>query len=148
MTKLDLRDAVLIGHSMGTGEVTRYLSEFGSDRISNAVFISPIPPFLLKTADNPDGIDRSVFDGFVQAIAADRPAYQTQFLSDFYNLDETLGTRVSEDAVQASWNVAVKASAIGTSASKPAWLMDLRNDLPRIDVPSLIFRERRPRFDL
>lgn len=140
MTKLDLRDCVLIGHSMGTGEVTRYLSTYGSERVTDAVFVSPIPPFLLKTADNPEGVDQSVFDGIMRAIVADRPAYQTRFLHDFYNLDVTLGNRVSEEVVRANWIVAVGASALGTLASVRAWLTDFRNDLPRIDVPSLIIQ--------
>ncbi len=93
MTELDLRDTALVGHSMGTGEVTRYLSTYGSGRVNKAVLVSPIPPFLLKTADNPEGVDGSVFDAIMQSIAADRPAYQTKFLSDFYNLDVTLGKR-------------------------------------------------------
>src|SRR5690606_29393132 len=94
MNQLDLRDAVLIGHSMGTGEITRYLSTYGSSRVSKAVFISPIPPFLLKTPDNPDGVDASVFGGFMNAVMADRFAYQTTFLKDFFNYDQTMGKSV------------------------------------------------------
>ena len=140
MTELNLRDAVLVGHSMGTGEVTRYLGTFGSDRVSKAILVSPIPPFLLKTADNPEGVDRSIFDGIIQAIATDRPAYQTKFLSDFYNLDVTLGKRVSEEVVRYNWNVAVGASATGTAACVPTWLTDFRKDLPKINVPTLIIQ--------
>ena len=73
LERLDLRDAVLAGHSMGTGEVTRYLSVYGSDRVAKAVLVSPIPPFLLQTADNPDGVPQSLFDGFVQAAQSDTP---------------------------------------------------------------------------
>lgn len=140
MTKLDLRDAVLVGHSMGTGEVTRYLSKYGSERVNRAVLVSPIPPFLLKTDDNPEGVDRSVFEGIMQAIVADRPAYQTAFLKDFYNLDVTLGKLVSEEAVRASWNIAVDASPTGTLQCVSTWLTDFRNDVPRIDVPILIIQ--------
>ncbi|GAC1393838.1 MAG: bromoperoxidase [Ktedonobacteraceae bacterium] len=138
MTQLDLRDATLVGHSMGTGEVARYLGTYGADRVKQAVFVAPIPPFLLKTNDNPEGVDGSIFDGIIQSIATDRPAYQTQFLKDFYNLDVTLGKRVSEEVVRSNWNVAVGASAIGTAACVPTWLTDFRKDLPRITVPSLI----------
>jgi non-heme chloroperoxidase len=140
MTKLNLRDAVLVGHSMGTGEVTRYLATYGSDRVKKAVVISPIPPFLLKTADNPEGVDRGVFDGIIQAIAADRLAYLSAFLHEFYNLDVTLGTRVSDEVVRSNFNVAAGASATGTAACVPTWLTDFRNDLPRINVPTLIIQ--------
>lgn len=83
MTTLDLRDAVLIGFSMGTGEVTRYLSTFCSERVSKAILIGAIPPFLLKTDDNPQGVDQSVFDEIKEAIVADRPSYHTTFLEIF-----------------------------------------------------------------
>lgn len=138
MTELDLREATLVGHSMGTGEVARYISTFGSDRVSKAVFVSPIPPFLLKTNDNPEGVDGSIFDGILQSIAKDRLAYLTQFLAGFYNLDVTLGKRVSEEVVRANWNTAADASAIATAACVPTWLTDFRKDLPHITVPSLI----------
>jgi non-heme chloroperoxidase len=138
MTELDLRDTVLVGHSMGTGEVTRYLSTYGSGRVNGAVFVAPIPPFLLKTADNPEGLDKSLFDGFQQSILADRPAYLTEFLANFFNLNETLGNQVSEEAVRANWNIAVGASPKGTYECVSAWLTDFRNDLRHIDVPSLI----------
>lgn len=140
MTELDLRGAILIGHSMGTGEITRYLGTVGSGRVSKAVLISPIPPFLLKTPDNPEGVDQSVFDGFQNAIMADRYAYQTKFLNDFFNYDQTKGKLVSEEAYRANWNLAVSASPIGTLACVQAWLTDFRPDLPGIDVPVLIIQ--------
>jgi non-heme chloroperoxidase len=140
MNELDLRDAILVGHSMGTGEVTRYLAKFGSGRVSRAVLISPIPPFLLKTSDNPEGVDQSIFDGFMNAIMADRYAYQTSFLNDFFNYDKTKGKQVSEEAYRANWNLAISASAIGTHACVKAWQTDFRGDLPRIDVPVLIIQ--------
>jgi non-heme chloroperoxidase len=138
MTELDLRDATLVGHSMGTGEVARYLGTFGSERVNKAVFVAPLPPFLLKTADNPDGVDGSIFDAIVQSIAADRFAYLSTFFSDFYNLDVTLGNRISDEVVRANWNVAAGASATGMAACVPTWLTDLRKDLACIDVPTLI----------
>ncbi|HEX5542733.1 MAG TPA: alpha/beta hydrolase, partial [Micromonospora sp.] len=138
MQELDLRDVVLVGHSMGTGEVTRYLGAYGSGRVSHAVLISPIPPFLLKTADNPDGVDQSVFDGFMQMIRNDRYAYQTRFLNDFFNYDQTKGKQVSEEAYHANWSLAISASAIGTLAAIKTWETDFRPDLPAIDIPVLI----------
>ncbi|MEU6883230.1 alpha/beta hydrolase [Streptomyces sp. NPDC046712] len=138
LTTLDLRDAVLVGFSMGSGEVTRYLGTYGSDRIAKAVMIGVVPPFLLKTDDNPGGVDAGVFKGIEEGISADRFAFMTAFLADFYNVDVLGGERISEQAVQASWNVAVSASAKGTLDCVQAWLTDFRADLPRIDVPTLI----------
>jgi non-heme chloroperoxidase len=140
MTRLDLQETILVGHSMGTGEVARYLSTYGSQRVSKAIFIAPIPPFLLKTADNPDGIEESVFDGFKQAILRDRPAFLTQFFQDFYNVDQTLGHQLSEEVLQDGWRIGVGASAIGTHDCVTAWTTDFRKDLPSIDVPSLIIQ--------
>lgn len=138
LTALDLRDVVLVGFSMGSGEVTRYLGTYGSERIDKAVMIGVVPPFLLKTEDNPGGVDGSVFKGIEEAITADRYAFLTSFLADFYNVDVLGGERISEQVVQASWNVAVGASAKGTLDCVQAWLTDFRADPPRIDVPTLI----------
>jgi non-heme chloroperoxidase len=138
MTRLDLRDATLIGFSMGGGEVARYLGTHGSERVSNAVFISSIPPFLLKTADNPDGVDQAVFDGIKKGIAADRLAFLSQFFTDFYNVDTLGGKLISPQAVQASWNVASAASPIGTLDCVQAWLTDFRKDLQSIHIPTLV----------
>jgi non-heme chloroperoxidase len=135
---LDLRDAVLAGHSMGTGEVTRYLSAHGSARVAGGVLISPIPPFLLQTADNPDGVPQSLFDGFVQAAKADAPAWMKGFLDNFYNIDDLRGTLVSDQAYQASWNIAAAASATAAVDCIPTWETDFRADLPEIDVPILV----------
>ena len=135
---LDLRDAVLVGHSMGTGEVTRYLGVYGSTRVTRGVLVSPIPPFLLQTADNPDGLPQSLFDGFAAAARSDMPAWMKSFLDNFYNADVLLGTLVSDQAYQASWNVAVGSSAIAAVACVPAWATDFRADLPKIDVPMLV----------
>ncbi|MFJ5808587.1 alpha/beta fold hydrolase [Streptomyces sp. NPDC093093] len=138
LTALDLRDAVLVGFSMGSGEVTRHLGTYGSERIAKAVMIGVVPPFLLKTEDNPGGVDAGVFRGIEEAIRADRFAFLTAFLADFYNVDVLGGERISEEAVRASWNVAAGASAKGTLDCVQAWLTDFRADLPRIDVPTLI----------
>ncbi len=135
---LDLREVVLVGFSMGTGEVTRYLGTHGSARISKAVLMGAIPPFLLKTDDNPDGVPQAVFDGIKEAVAADRPAYFKTFLDNFYNVDVLGGTRISEQAWQNSFIVAVGASAYAASACVDTWLTDFRADLPKIDVPTLL----------
>lgn len=140
MEKLDLRDATLVGHSMGTGEVTRYLGRYGSARVANGVLVSPIPPFLLQTDDNPDGLPASLFDGFAQAARADMPAWMKGFLDSFYNIDKLRGTLVSDQAYQASWNLASTSSATAAVACVPTWLTDFRADLPRIDVPILVIQ--------
>jgi non-heme chloroperoxidase len=138
MTTLDLRDVVLVGFSMGTGEVTRYLANFGSERVSKAVMLGVVPPFLLQTEDNPEGVDGSVFDGIIDSIEEDRLAYLTGFFDAFYNLDELLGVRISEEVVRDSWNVAAGASAVGTVSCPPTWITDFRQDLPKNDVPTLV----------
>src|SRR5580698_5511772 len=106
---LDLHDAVLCGFSMGTGEVTRYLARYGSARVAKGVLVAPIPPYLLQAGDNPGGVPQSLFDGFAQAARADTPAWMTGFLASFYNTDTLLGTLVSDQALAASWNLAVTA---------------------------------------
>jgi non-heme chloroperoxidase len=138
VTQLALQDFALVGFSMGGGEVARYLGKYGSKGVSKAVFISAVPPFLLKTPDNPEGVDGSVFDGIQKAIAADRYAFFTEFFKNFYNTDLLLGKRVSEQAVQSSWNVAAGASATASLACVPTWHEDFRKDLTRMDVPTLV----------
>ena len=138
VTTLELRDFALVGFSMGGGEVARYLGTYGSERVSKAVFISSVPPFLLKTVDNPEGIDASVFAGIEKAITADRYAFFTEFFKNFFNTDVLLGKRVSEQAVQSSWNVAAGSSATASLACVPTWHTDFRKDLQRIDVPTLV----------
>lgn len=138
LTHLELRDFALAGFSMGGGEVARYLGRYGSNGVSKAVFISAVPPFLLKTADNPEGVDGSVFEGIEKAIAADRYAFFTEFFKNFYNTDVLLGKRVSEQAVQASWNIAAGASATASLACVATWHEDFRKDLTRVDVPTLV----------
>jgi pimeloyl-ACP methyl ester carboxylesterase len=136
--KLDLRDSILVGFSMGGGEVARYLGIHGSGRVSSAVFMSAITPFLLKTADNPDGVDASVFEGIRQAVAADRPAFLSKFLADFYNVEVPMSRTVSEELVRLSWNIAAAASPKGTLDCVSAWLTDFRSDLKKIDIPTLV----------
>jgi len=137
---LDLRDAVLVGHSMGTGEVTRYLGRYGSARVAKGVLVAPIPPFLLQADDNPDGVPQALFDGFATAARADTPAWMKGFLENFYNYDTLAGTLVSEQAFQASWNLAVTASATAAVACIATWATDFRDDLPKIDVPVLVIQ--------
>ena len=138
--KLDLHDAILVGFSMGTGEVTRYLGTYGSERVAKAALFGPIPPFLLQTADNPKGVPQSVFDGFKDTITKDRYAWFKFFLDNFYNVDKFHGTRISDQAWEASFQVAVGSSAYATLACVDTWLTDFRADLPKIDVPMLVIQ--------
>ena len=140
LNELDLHDATLVGHSMGTGEVTRYLGTHGSARVARGVLISPIPPFLLQTDDNPEGLPASLFEGFIKEAKADIPAWMKGFLENFYNFDEYRGKLVSDEAFQTSWNIASAASAIAAVACIPTWETDFRQDLPKIDVPILVIQ--------
>jgi non-heme chloroperoxidase len=135
---LDVRDVVLVGHSMGTGEVVRYLGRYGSGRVRKAVLISSVPPYLLKTADNPEGVDGENFEGVKAAIIADRPAYFKAFNDDFFNIDVLGGTRVSEQAWQAAFNMALDMGPFATHACVDTWVTDFRGDLAKIDVPVLL----------
>lgn len=136
--QLKLQDFTLVGFSMGGGEIARYFGKYGSKGASKAVIIGGVPPFLLKTGDNPEGVDASVFEGIQKAVAADRYAFFTEFFKNFYNTDLLLGKRVSEQVVQASWNIAAGASAIASLACVPTWHEDFRKDLDRVDVPTLV----------
>lgn len=140
MDELDLSDAVICGHSMGTGEVTRYLGAHGSSRVERGILVSPIPPFLMQTDDNPEGLPKSLFDGFEKEAKADENVWMKGFLENFYNYDDYKGTLVSEQAFHASFNIAVGSSAIATVACIPTWLTDFRADLAKIDVPMLVIQ--------
>lgn len=139
MVELDLADAILVGFSMGTGEVARYLSTYGSDRVAKAAFLGSLEPFLLITDDNPDGAgQQEFFDGVAASVADDRWAFLTGFFKDFYNLDENLGSRISQEAVDASVQVANHAGNHAIAAAPLTWPTDFRADIPSIDVPALI----------
>lgn len=138
LTRLDLADVVLAGFSMGGGEVARYLGKYGSKRVSAAVFMGAVPPYLRKADDNPGGVDGGVFDGIQQALRKDRPAFLAKFFQDFYNVDGLGGTRMSDDALRASWNVAVAASPVATIECVTTWGTDFRDDLRKITIPTLV----------
>ena len=136
---LDLREAVLVGFSMGTGEIARYLSRYGSGRVAKAAFLGSLEPFLLKTEDNPGGAGpQDFFDGIAQSARADRYAFIAGFFKDFYNLDDTLGSRISQEALDASVQVANQAGNTAIAAAPLTWPTDFRADIPSVDVPALI----------
>ena len=135
---LDLHDVVLVGFSMGTGEVTRYLGRYGSARVAKAALLGAIPPFLLKRDDNPEGVDGRVFEDIKAAIVKDRYAYFKDFLDNFYNVDVLAPERISDEAWQASFNVAAGASPHATYVCVDTWLEDFRDDARAIDVPTLL----------
>jgi len=138
ITHLKLTGFSLVGFSMGGGEVARYIGRQGSKGVKSAVIIGGVPPYLLKTNDNPEGVEGAVFEGIKQAAAADRYAFFTEFFKNFYNTDVHLGKRISEQAVQASWNVAAGASAFASLACVPTWHEDFRQDVAKIDIPTLV----------
>ena len=118
--------------------MARYIGTYGSKLVSKAVFIASVPPMLLKTADNPEGVDGSVFEGIKKAIAADRPAFLTAFFNNFYNVDVLGGKRISDEVVRYSWNVGVAASGKASLDCVATWGTDFRKDLSRVDVPTLV----------
>jgi len=138
VTTLELRGFDLAGHSMGGGEIARYLGNYGTERVRRAVIISGVPPYLLKTPETPHGVPQEVFDEIEAALTADRFAYFTEWNKNFYNLDQTFGSRISEEAVRDAWNTAVSASPAGTIACVATWHTDFRADLPKIDIPVLV----------
>jgi pimeloyl-ACP methyl ester carboxylesterase len=138
LKKLNLKKVALVGFSMGSGEVTRYIAKYGTKRVRKAVLIGTLGPYLVKTADNPEGVDPSVFEGIKAAIRADRPAFLMEFLRNFYNYDVTGGKLVSERVLEDNWNVAVGASAVGTIACVDCWIEDFRKNIAKNNVPTLI----------
>lgn len=138
LSALDLTGVALVGHSMGTGEITRYIGKYGTKRLRKAVLIGTLGPYLVKAPDNPQGVDPEVFDSIRAGLRADRPATLMAFLNNFYSVGGPDGDRVSERVIQANWTVAIGASPIGTVACIDAWIEDFRGDIARNDLPTMI----------
>lgn len=138
---LDLRDVILVGFSMGTGELARYVRNHGHERVAKLAFLASLEPFLVQRDDNPEGVPQDVFDGIVDAARGDRYAWFTQFYQDFYNLDENLGSRISEEVVRANWTTAVGSAPVAAYAVVPTWIEDFRPDVEAVRAagkPTLI----------
>ena len=132
------QDAVLMGFSMGGGEVARYLSRHAGKSVKKAVLIGSVVPFMLKTSDNPQGTEQAVFDRMGQAIKEDRAKFFAGFFKDFYGVG-MLSSPVSDELIQASCNVALQASLKATlECAKSFATTDFRPDLPAFKVPTLI----------
>ncbi|MET8999262.1 alpha/beta hydrolase [Amycolatopsis sp. NPDC004169] len=138
LTGLDLREVTLIGFSLGTGELARYIGTHGTERLKSCVFIETLAPSFAKSAENPEGVDQAGVTGVQQAILDDRFAWLTGLVENLLNLDDYLGKRVSEETVRALWNAGAEASPWATWACPPGWLADFGDDITRIDIPTLI----------
>ena len=140
------QDVVLAGFSMGTGEVTRYLGNYGSDGVSKAALLGAIPPFVLKTDDNEKGVPQEVFDGIKETVAKDRYLWFEEFFKNFFNTDELAPERIGDAALKAHFQVAVRMSPYATYACVDTWLTDFRDDLPKIDIPTLVIHGEKDRI--
>ena len=141
LTTLDLRDVVLVGFSMGTGELARYVAKHGTERVARLAFLASLEPFLVQRDDNPEGLPQQGFDDIATAARTDRYAWFTRFFRDFYNIDETLGSRISEEVVRASWHTATTSAPVAAYAVVPSWLEDFRADTEAVraaGLPTLI----------
>jgi pimeloyl-ACP methyl ester carboxylesterase len=141
METLDLRGVVLVGFSMGTGELARYVARYGHERVAKLAFLASLEPFLVARDDNPEGVPQDVFDGIEAAAKGDRYAWFGQFFSNFYNLDENLGSRISQEAVTGSWNVAISSAPVAAYAVVSSWIEDFRADVEAVRAsgkPALI----------
>jgi peroxiredoxin len=137
MTQLDLRDAVIAGFSMGGGEVARYIGRYGTGRLSKAMLLGAVPPFLLKTGDNPEGVDKAVFDGMLAGVRKDRLAFLRDFFPGFYNLDRNAAD--AQDLLAFSKWIAWAASPLATAQCIVAFgETDFRADLAKFDIPTCV----------
>jgi len=138
LTTLDLGDVTLVGFSLGTGELVRYIGAHGTERLRSCVIIESLAPSFAKSEENPTGVDAAGVADVQKAILEDRFAWLTGLVGDFLNLDEYQGTRVSEETARAIWDAGADASPWATWACPPGWLEDFSEDITRIDVPTLI----------
>lgn len=139
LEELDLSEVSLVGFSMGGGEVARYIGTYGSERAEKAVLMSAVTPYLLKTDDNPDGVDESVFEEMLEGVRTDRPGFLEGFTKKFVNWDTDGKQILSEAALRHAWDIGVWASPKATLECIKAFSStDFRDDLKKFDVPTLI----------
>ena len=135
---LDVKNAIHIGHSTGGGEVARYIGRHGTERVAKAVLISAVPPLLLKTPENPDGVPIELFDGLRASVVADRPKFWKDFCESFYGYNRP-GAKASDGVREAFW---LQCTLTGFPASyfciKAFSETDFTEDLKKFDVPTLI----------
>ncbi len=135
---LSLSDAIIVGFSMGGGEVARFIGNYGSNKISKAALISAVPPFMLKTSDNPDGLEKEVFEGFKKNIREDRAGFLAGFGDKFVNYSDNK-EKISKDQVHLNWSIACKALPKATLDCVDSFgLTDFRKDLKKFNVPTLV----------
>jgi pimeloyl-ACP methyl ester carboxylesterase len=138
MDELELRDATLVGFSMGGGEVARYLSLYGSTRVEKAVLVSAVTPFLLKTDDNPHGVEMAVFTAMLEGLKKDRPHFLAEFSKTFFG-HGLLDHRVSSEMLQWALQMAMMGSLRATvECAKSFAMTDFRPDMEAFDIPTLI----------
>lgn len=137
INSLSLKDVILVGFSMGGGELGRYVGNFGTAHLSKIVFLSSIAPFMLKTDDNPDGVSSETFEEFKEAIRKDRAGFMDDFGKNFVNYEDNKD-KVSAKQLHFCWSIAMGASPKGTLDCIDAFgKTDLREDLKKIDIPCL-----------
>jgi non-heme chloroperoxidase len=138
LTELDLTEVTIVGLSLGTGELARYIGTYGTARLRSCVFWESLAPSFVKSADNPTGVDPAGVAGVQQAILDDRAAWLTGMDQNFLNLDDYLGTRVSADTERYLWQTGMEASPEATWACPQGWLEDFSTDIAKIGIPTLI----------
>ena len=138
LTTLHLEDVTLVGFSLGTGELVRYIGTHGTERLRSCVIIESLAPSFAKSEENPTGVDAAGVADVQKAILDDRFAWLAGLIGDFLNLDKYKGTRVSEETARAIWDAGADASPWATWACPPGWLDDFAEDITRIDIPTLI----------
>lgn len=135
---LKLENIILIGFSMGGGEVARFIGNYGTSLIDKAVLVSAVTPFMLKTEDN-DAVDASVFEGMKEGISKDRPQFFKEFGKNFYNYDTFKNDRISDSFLEFTWNLAMQGSRKATLDCVDSFgKTDFRKDCKKIDIPTLI----------
>ena len=138
ITQLELKDVILVGFSMGGGEVVRYCTDYGTENLAKVALVSSIIPLVAKKDDNPDGVPQKELDGIMDALETDRVGFLKDFHKNFYNYDDNKDT-ISEAQLHYDWAIASYASPNATIKAAKAWAeTDFRPELKHVNVPTLI----------